>query len=80
MFLNTRQDQPNQDYEAQLLHNDKVSVLKRHDDDDDGLLDVHILKNRDTLHTLKRILGSDHGHDGEGNILGVGVLSEDGYK
>ncbi|TIC36654.1 hypothetical protein E3Q08_04253 [Wallemia mellicola] len=79
LFLNTRAN----DYDAQLIDNDKVNILKarqeggdlenglenpfkaRHDDDDDSLVDLHV---------LKRILGSNSGKDGEGNILGVGVL------
>ncbi|TIB34131.1 hypothetical protein E3P86_02874 [Wallemia ichthyophaga] len=71
LFLNTREQREQHeqhdsqpDYSAQLLTNNKVSVLKRHDDDN-GLVDVHI---------LKRILGSNGGHDGEGDILGVDVL------
>ncbi|EIM23791.1 hypothetical protein WALSEDRAFT_31274 [Wallemia mellicola CBS 633.66] len=79
LFLNTRAN----DYDAQLIDNDKVNLLKarqeggdlendlenpfkaRHNDDDDSLVDLHV---------LKRILGSNSGKDGEGNILGVGVL------
>ena len=84
LFLNTRGDKDEEpEYDAQLLHNDKVSVLKRGGHHDDGLIDLHIGK-RDGHHDddggllhahVLRILGSDHGHDGEGNILGVGVLS-----
>ncbi|TIA87292.1 hypothetical protein E3P99_03251 [Wallemia hederae] len=83
LFLNTRGDNSDEpQYDAQLLHNDKVSVLKRGGHHDDGLIHLHIGKrgghdddDGGLLHAhVLRLLGSDHGHDGEGNILGVGVL------